>query len=569
MGRSPFEIALFSIVAIVIAFLVLYPVGMMVGGTFLTADGRLTSEHWVTALKLPILWEIVGNTLLVTILATLIAIVIGLALAFLVARTDMPLRPYFEYISIVPFLTPPIIAGFAWQILAERRSGVLNYLLAGIGVSWRLDVMSIGGVTLVSALYLIPFVFLIALGVLRSINPDLEEASVIAGASEIGTVARITLPLLLPAITSAALLAFMYSNILFGIHATLGMPVNIWFLTTAVYQSMSVVPAQINHAAILACLLMIMGAAATYVQIRLLADNKGYQTITGKGFRTRSIPLGAWRWPAFGLCVFYIFVVAILPYLILFLRSLKPFMFQPGMNWTDVLTGWQFDKYWSIFRGDDPTLTLSIWNSFILAFTGAVIGMALTTIAAYILAKTDIRARQILNFLCMVPLALPSVVLGIAILWGYNRAPLLLYGTIWILLVAYVTKDLPLGLKSVHSSFLQVHAELEESARVCGASWWRQFTTITAPLVKPGITIGFVLTFASILREVGASIILYSQGNEVVAYVLFNLWENGYFQSLSAFIMVTTFITIAVVAVILRVGRLKFADLTHARVEQS
>jgi len=569
MHRSPFEIGLFAIVAIVIAFLVLYPVGMMVGGTFLTADGRLTADHWVNALKLPILWEIVGNTLLVTVLATLVAVVIGLALAFLVARTDMPLRPYFEYISIVPFLTPPIIAGFAWQILAEKRSGVLNILLVSIGVPWRLDVMSIGGVTLVSALYLIPFVFLIALGVLRSVNPDLEDASVISGASKFGTFTRITLPLLMPAITSAALLALMYSNILFGIHATLGMPVNIWFLTTAVYQSMNVVPAQIHHAAILACLLMIMGMAATYAQIRLLDGGRSYQTITGKGFRTRLIPLGAWRWPAFCACLLYIFVVAILPYLILFLRSLKPFMFQPGMTWADVFTGWQFDKYGSIFRGDDPKLTLSIWNSFILALAGAVIGMALTTIAAYILAKTSIRGRQILNFLCMVPLTLPSVVLGIAILWSYNRAPLLLYGTIWILLVAYVTKDLPLGLKSVHSSFLQVHAELEESARVCGSSWWRQFTSVTLPLVKPGVVVGFVLTFASILREVGTSIILYSQGNEVVAYVLFNLWENGYFQSLSAFIVVTTLLTVAAVAVFLRIGRLRFADLTHTSAAQS
>jgi iron(III) transport system permease protein len=169
----------------------------------------------------------------------------------------------------------------------------------------------------------------------------------------------------------------------------------------------------------------------------------------------------------------------------------------------------------------------------------------------------------------MVPIALPGVVLGVAVLWGYSRPYLMLYGTLWILLVAYDTKDLPLGLKSAHSSFLQVHPELEESSRVCGASWWRQLRTITLPLVKPGLVIGFVLTFASILREVGASILLYSQGTEVVAYVLFNLWENGELQALSAFIIVTTILTLLVTVVLLRLGRLRFGDLTDAEVRQS
>lgn len=569
MHRTPFVIALFSSVAIIIGFLVIYPVGTMIAGTFFDVSGEPTLEHWSNAIRLPILWEVVWNTLVVTILGTAIALVVGLGLAFLVARTDMPMSAYFEYISIVPFLTPPIIAGLAWQLLAEKTSGVLNIMLAGLGIAWRLDVMSITGVTLVSALYLVPFVFLIATGVLRSINPDLEDASVISGASRLSTIFRITLPLLMPAITSAALLGFMYSNILFGIHATLGMPVNIWFLTTAIYQSMSVIPAQIHHAAILACILMVMGIAATYLQIRLMDSDKGYQTITGKGFRARLIPLGPWRWVAWAVCLFYIFVVTILPYITLFLRSIKPFTFQPGMTWSGTFSDWQFDKYLAILTAEDITLVMSIWNSFILALGGSAIGMALTSVAAYILAKTSVRGRHVLNFLCMIPMALPGVVLGIAILWAYSRPPMVLYGTMWILLIAYVTKDLPLGLKSVHSSFVQVHAELEESARVCGASWWRQFTTITLPLVKPGFVIGFVLTFASILREVGASILLYSQGNEVVAYVLFNLWENGDYQALSAFIVVTTLVTLGVVAVILRLGRLKFAHLTHSEAPQS
>jgi iron(III) transport system permease protein len=569
MVRTPLEATLFYSVAGIIGFLVLYPIGMMLGGTFLTDDGHLTFNHWSNVRNLTLLAEVLKNTLIATISATAIAVVVGLGLAFLIARTDLPMRPYFEFISIVPFITPPIIAGLAWQLLAEERSGILNILLESAHVSWRFDVMSLGGVTFVSALYLIPFVFLITTGVLRSMNPDLEEASTVTGAGKLRTLFGITLPLLMPGITSAALLAFMYSNILFGIHATLGMPVNIWFLTTAIYQSLSVVPAETHQAAILACILMVLGVAATYGQIRILAGGRGYETVTGKGFRGKMVSLGRWRWVAWGICVFYVFVVVILPYFVLFLRSMKPFMFIPGMTWADVFTGWQFDKYALILAGEDRVLVRSIVNSFVLAVGGAAITLVLTTVSAYILTKTRVPGRQSLNFFCMIPLALPGVVLGVAILWAYTQPFVMIYGTMWILLVAYVTKDLPLGLKSVHSSFLQIHAELEESARVCGASWWRQFATVTLPLVKPGVVVGFVLIFASILREVGASILLYTPGNEVVAYVLFNLWENGENQSLSAFIIITTLLTLVMVVVILKAGRLRFAELTRTQVTQS
>ena len=356
MRRAPLEWAVFYGVAAIIGFLVVYPIGMMIGGTFVSDTGSLTLEHWSNVKGLALLWEVLRNTLIVTISATLIALVIGLFLAFLVARTDLPMSSLFEFISIVPFITPPIIAGLAWQLLAEKQSGVLNIILDGLGIGWRLDVMTLVGVTLVSALYLIPFVFLITSGVLRSINPDLEEASVVTGAGKFRTFLYITLPLLKPGLSSAALLAFMYSNILFGIHATLGMPKNIWFLTTSIYQSLSVIPAETNRAAILACILMVFGMLATYMQIRILAGEQSYETLTGKGFRTKLINLGPWRWVAWSICMLYVFVVIVLPYLVLFLRSMKPFMFVPGMTWADAFTGWEFDKYMLVLSGEDPLM---------------------------------------------------------------------------------------------------------------------------------------------------------------------------------------------------------------------
>ena len=567
MPTFRFETYVFAAVALVIGFLVVYPVGMMLGGTFLTEQGEFSLVHWRKIWDTPVLLEGLRNTLFVTLSSTAFGVLLGLGLAIIISRTDTPMRGYFEFISILPFVTPPIIAGLAWQILADGQSGVLNMIFDALNIPVRVNVMSIPGVIFVTTLFLIPFVFFIVNGILRSINPELEEASSVCGAGRFTTFLRITVPLLMPGITSAALLAFMYSNIVFGIHATLGMPVNIWFLTTLIYQSLNVYPIEWNQAAILAFFLMVFGAAATYLQIRILGK-ASYATITGKGFRSKIVSLGGWRWVTWGLCVTYIFVVAILPYIILFLRSMNPYMFQPGITFLDIFSDWQFDKYYTILLGEDNVSRRSIRNSFLLAVAAATTVMVLTGVAAYILTKTKTWGKQALNFLCMIPLALPGIVLGVAILWGYTRPEIMLYGTIWILLVAYVTKDLPLGLRSTHASFLQVHPELEEAARVCGAGWIRQLFNVTVPLVRPGLAIGFVLVFADILREVGASILLYSHGNEVVAYVLFNMWEDGRYQLLSAFIIITTLITLAVVAAILWLSGLKFVHLTRADVRQ-
>lgn len=558
----------FSLVMLIIAFLVIYPIGMMIAGTFFVEGGDLTLKYWQEVWTKPILFEAIKNTLVATSSATAIAVVLGVVLSFIVSRTDTPMRRHFELISILPFITPPIIAGFAWTFLAEKKTGLLNILLDYLGLPFRFNVMSLIGVIFVTTLYVIPLVFLIINSVMRTLNPELEEAATVAGAGMVKTFFRITLPILAPGITSAALLAFMYSNIVFGIHATLGMPVNIWFLTTIIYQSLSVVPIEWNQAAIVAFILMLFGAAATYLQIRFLG-RRGYTTLTGKGFRPKIISLGRWRWATWGGCVLYVFMVAILPYLILFLRSIKPYTFQPGLTVAGLLTGWEFDKYLIIFSGEVGVIRSAILNSFFLALGAATAIITLTSISAYILSKTKVWGRQALNFLCMIPLALPGIVLGVAILWGYTREFLMLYGTIWVLLVAYVTKDLPLGLRSIHASFLQVHPELEESARVCGSSWFKQFIKITLPLVKPGFVIGFVLVFASIMREIGASILLYSYGNEIVAYILFNLWENGEFQTLSSFILVTTALTMTAVWIMLKASGMKFIDLTRSEVRQT
>lgn len=525
----------------------------------------MSLNNWKEAFKAPFLWEATWNTLYVSVVGSVIAVVVGIALALIVARTDTPGKKFFEFITMLPFITPPIVSGIAWLILADRESGLINIMLAKLGLDFRLNIFSMSGLIFSSVLYMIPFVFFITVGVMRQINPELEESSTICGASKYRTFLRVTLPLLLPGITAGALLAFMYSNNLFGIHAVIGMPANIWLLTTAIYTSLSVVPVNFHQSAIQGLILLLMAALAMWGQTLILGKRRSYVTITGKGFRAKEVKLGKWRWLTFAICSLYIFLVAILPYLVIFFRSTKPFAFQPDMNFMDIFRHWDLSEYWrSLF---DPPSQRAIVNSFWLSITAALLTMALTGVAAYIITKTRLLGRKALGFICMIPLTLPGVVLGIAMIFGYTTYPFMLYGTIWILLLAYIVKDLPLGLQSAQSSFMQIDKELEDSARVCGASWLHQFRTVTLPLVKPGMIVGLIVIFASMVREVGASIILFSFGNEVFAYIIFNAWEDGRWQQMSAFIIITSLLTMIVVAITMRLTRTRFAELTKRREE--
>jgi len=555
------ETLIFLGTGLLIAFLVLWPLFWLFLGTFLTDTKELTLKNWQNALKAPFLWEATWNTIYVSVVGIGLSMVFGIALAVIVARTDTPGKRFFELITVLPFITPPIVSGIAWIILADKEGGLINIIFAELGLDFRINILSMGGLIFSSVLYMIPFVFFLTAGVMRQINPELENASTICGASKYKTFLRVTLPLLLPGISAGGVLAFMYSNNLFGIHAVIGMPANIWLLTTAIYTSLNIVPININQAAIQGLILLAMGALAMWANTWFLGKRKSYVTITGKGFRSKEVKIGKWRWLTFAICSLYVFFVAILPYLVIFFRSLKPFAFQPGMSFMELFQHWNFTEYWKIVSSDPPSQR-AIINSFWLSIAAAVLTMALTSVAAYMITKTRFPFRKALGFISMVPLTVPGVVLGTAALLAYSTRPFMFYGTIWILLLAYIMKDLPLGLKSAESSLLQIDKDLEDSARICGASWMRKFWTITMPLIKPGMVAGFIIIFASMVREVGASIILFSLGNEVSAYIIFNTWESGRWQVLTSFIMITSLLTIVCVAIFMRLTRSKFTELT-------
>jgi iron(III) transport system permease protein len=549
-------------IAALAGFLVLWPLFWLFASTLSSSAEGLTFNHWRGALASPQILRAAWNTVLVSCIGTAIAVATGIPLAYLVARTDLPGARFFELVALAPFITPPIVSGIAWTILADREGGLLNLLLAG-WTAQRLNVLSFGGLVFVSSLYMVPFVFFIVVGAMRHINAELEEASQVCGASRTETFFRVTLPLLVPSISSGALLAFMYSNNLFGIHAVIGMPAKEPMLTTAIYSSMSVMPVDFGRAAIQSLILVVLAAVAIGAQ-RMLTRRRSFTTLGGKGFRASKLKLGRWRWAAFAVFAAYVFVVVLLPYLVLALRSLSVYTFQPGTGPLDWLSTWDLTEYWNALAVNASSQR-AIWNSFWLSSVAGAFTVALTAVAAYVVRRSTHPARHVLSFICMVPLALPGVVLGAACIFGYTAGPFALYGTMWILLLAYVMKDLPLAYQTADSAYAQVDPELEDSARVCGAGWMRRFATILLPLVKPGLVIGYVLVFASMMREVGASILLFSPGNEVFAFTIFNAWEEGRWQAMTSFILINTAIVLLGVFFLLRLNRLQFAELAGRR----
>jgi len=566
-GQIHVESVVFWCAIATIAFLVLWPVLWLVAGSFYSNNGHLTLQHWREAAAAPFMLEAIRNTLVVSILGTVAAVAVGVPLAFLVGRTDVPGARVFEMISLVPFITPPIVSGVAWIILGDREAGLLNILLGDLGLGHWFNVLTLGGLIFVSSLYMVPFVFFLTVGPMRQINLELEEASLVCGASRIGTIFGVSFPLLLPAITSGALLAFMYSNNLFGIHAVIGRPAGVWMLTTAIYASMNIMPVDFQRAAIQGLVLLAFAASAIWLQARVVRK-RGYATLTGKGFRVERVALGHWRWAAFALCSFYVFVVAVLPYTVIILRSLSRYSFQPGTSWFAALRNADFSEYADALFYNDASqraITNSLWISVI----AAAVAIGLAAIAAYITQRTELRGRNALAFVCMIPLTLPGVVLGVAAIFGYTTYPFALYGTIWIIILTYIAKDLPLAFQAADTSLRQIHTELEDSARLCGASWLRQFLTVSLPLARPGMVVGFVMVFASMTREVGASILLFSPGNEIFAYTIFNAWEEGRWQAMTSFIVINSVVVLACIAVVLPLSRLSFVNVAARRAKAS
>jgi iron(III) transport system permease protein len=476
-------------------------------------------------------WVLFWNSLKFATGTSLRSFFLGTLLAWMNERTNTPCKSLFFALSIIPLIIPGILFTVAWILLGSPKIGLINLGLQNLFATDAVffNVYSMGGMILVDALHYSPMAFLLMSAALRSMDPALEESAVMSGASVLQVVSKVTLPLVWPAVFATLLILFVRAIESFEVPALLGLPVGIQVFTSAIYQAVHRYPSQVGLASSYAVTLLLITSVGVYFQSRLSTRGNKYATMTGKGFRPRVIDLGNWRYLTVAIFLVYFLLIVVLPFAVLLWSSFQKFYSVPSVEALQRLT---LDPYRTILGY--PSLLRSVWNSLVLSVGTATIIMLVTSVICWIVVKTKLPGRWLLDNIASLPMVFPGIVLGLAIMILYLYLPIGVYGTIWILLIAYVTRFLPYGLRYNTTSMLQIHKELEESAAMSGASWATTFRRIILPLLKPGLVAGWIYIVIVSIRELSSSILLYSPGTEVVSILIWELWENGQYVELSA-----------------------------------
>ena len=549
---SRFDVAsvVMMIVSVITAYLVLPPLYSVIQTSLYTT--KLTGEIDQFTLRYyeDLLRElqIIGpflNTFYFSMGSALCATMLGGSIAWLVVRTDSPLRSLGYFTAFASFGTPFILYTIGWLLLLGK-AGPINYWLKVLfdQTGPVINVYSMFGMILIESLLWSPFVFLMLAAAFRSMDPSLEEASAACGARVWQTMRRISLRLMLPAFFSVMLLIFIRTFESVEIPALVGLPGDIRVLTTSIYLDAQKLPPRYGSAGAFSVLLMVVVAATLYYYFRMTREGERFHTVTGKGYRPTLISLGRWRYVAGSALVAYSIVLLVLPFLIILWASLLPFYMQPSL---EGLAKFTIKNYVTALHF--PKLTDAIKNSVLLGLGSASFVMVLTLLASWLLVRTKIRGRWTLDLLTTLPLLFPGIVMGLAILRFYLFVPIPVYGTLWILLIAFVTRYIPYGIRYTHSGLLQLHKELEEASYVSGASWFGSMRRIILPLITPSFLGGWIFIFLLSAKELSMSVLLVSPQTPVVSVAIFELWENAQVGELAAFGVIWTVILVAVAIV--------------------
>lgn len=471
------------------------------------------------------------NSLIFSIGSSGLALVFGTTLAWLAERTNARFRGLTYISAFVSFAIPGIIKVIGWILLFGPEAGYLNLAAKSLtGIFPLFNVFSMGGMILVEGFLWTPVVFLLMGTPFRSMDPSLEEAAVVSGSSEWQVFRRVTFPMAAPSVLSVLILTFVRSLEAFEIPALIGLPAGIEIFTTQIYTQLkgSIIP-DYGHASAYSVILIALVSLVLIPYYRITQDTFKFSTVTGKGFNPRRKDLGKWRWLG-GLFLLSLPLVQLLPMMALLWSSFTPFLQVPSV---EALGQLSFANYALAFN--DPKIVRSTANSLLVSITSASGAVAVAFVVAWIVARTRISLRWMLDRLTMVPLVFPGIVLGVAILQMYLILPLPVYGTVWIMVAAFVPQYLPYAMRCNHAGLLGIHKELEESATASGASWGQVVRNIIAPLMMPALFAAWIYIFLVTVRELSVSLLLYSPGSEVISVVMWELWQNGAVGTLSAY----------------------------------
>jgi len=515
--------AVIGLLAATLCLLIVLPIGWLVVFAFTDRARNPTLANFHTLFTDPAFVDPLLATLTIATSVSVICCLVAAPMGWIVARTDMPLRGAVRILVMASFVTPPFLGAIAWELLAAPNSGLLNQLyrtVTGVGPDVvLLDIYTMTGLIFVISCYTFPYIFVLVANALDRIPGDLEDASSMLGGSAWRTARSITIPLALPALLAGALVAFLQAMTLFGSPAILALPAGFHTMTTKIWSLFQFPPKpELGAAAALPLLLL------TVVLLRAQAvvlGRRGYTVVGGKGGPPRPVRLGALRWPAFAICLAVLCLPVFLPYGALVNAALSRVASQPLTPSTFTL----HNIYFVFFELSATKLAMK--NTFLLGLMAATCGTVLALVIAYLTSRAAVRGHRMLGFLATAPIAIPGIVLGVGLFLAYTRGPVVLYGTLWILLLAYVTIELPAAYQQLQSAFRSLSPELEEASRILGASRLRTLRDVTAPLLGPSLVATWCFIFVAVVRELSAAVILFTSETKVLSVLIFDLKESG------------------------------------------
>ena len=545
---APFSIATVALLAV----LVLLPVFWLLVTSLRDEAKHFTLDHYHHLVTDPAFLKPLWTTLWTSAAVGLLCLAAAAPMAWLVARTDLPGKRLLRTLILASFVTPPFLGAFAWVLLGGPNAGLINqwyYALFGLKpfeAAPLINIFSAGGMVFVMALYTFPYVFTFVANSLEVIPSELEEASAILGAPAWRTALHVTLPLVLPALLAGFLVAFLQSMTLFGTPAILALPAGVNVMTTRIW-SLFQYPPQLGLAAAASLPLLLITVVLLRTQTAIMG-RRGYSVIGGKTSSVRVIRLGRFKWLAIALFAIVLACSILLPYGVLVRTAFVK-------NWSGPIAGNFSLEHWRFVFLEFSQTRLAMVNTFVLGIAAATAGTILATVVAYLSLRRLVWGHRVLAFLATAPVAIPGIVLAVGLFLAYTTPPVVLYGTLAIIFLAYLTKELPVGYQQVAASLRSVHPELEDASRILGATRLRALADITAPLVRNGLIATWILIFIGSIRELSATILLFTARTKTISVTMFDLRESNDWGPIAVLSLTMLAITFALVAAIHR-----FAD---------
>jgi iron(III) transport system permease protein len=537
--------------------LIILPMSWLVYYSLVDRDGAFTLENFGRLFTDPLFLDPLLTTVIIAFSSSIACCAIAAPIGWLVARTDMPLRRTVRALVTASFVTPPFLGAIAWELLAAPNSGLINKAwrtLTGAEMGdYLFNIYTLPGLIFVISCYTFPYVFVLVANALDRIPGDLEDASSVLGGRTWTTARRITIPLAMPALLAGALVAFLQAMTLFGSPAILALPAGFHTMTTKIW-SLFQYPPKPELAAAASLPLLVLTVLLLRAE-HMILGRRGYSVVGGKQGNPRLVQLGRLKWVALAIVFMVLLCPVFLPYGALFNAAFSRVASQ--FIWFDNFTLHNINF---VFFELSST-RLAVYNTFVLGVASATVGTLMALVIGYLTTRQAITGHRVLGFLATAPVAIPGIVLGVALFLSYARPPFVLYGTLWILLIAFVTIALPAAYQQMQSAFRSVHADLEDASRILGATRLRALRDITAPLLRTSVIATWCFIFVGVIRELSAAIMLFTSETKVISVLIFDLNESGDLGAISVLGIIMLVITFTVVILVNRIPGFGSASL--------